>query len=72
MNDSKKIEELNKRIDEMQEHLYKIHSLAAAICEYENSDNQDNTVSNVSDNLAELIKQESNKGIDVVAARVGI
>ena len=70
MTDAQKIETLQGRIDEMKEKLFKIHSLATAICEYENSPKKDdNKISNVADNLAELIKREANEGTDIDMAR---
>jgi len=72
MNDNTKIIELNKRIAEMGDKLYKIHSLATALVEYENSDEKDNTVSNVSENLGEIIKELAHTGVNVVSARVPI
>jgi len=73
MNDSEKITELNKRLSEMEDKLYKIHSLAAALVEYETSpEKDDNTVSNVSENLGEIIKEVALIGINVISARVPI
>jgi len=72
MNDNTKIIELNNRLTEMSEKFYKIHSLATALIEYENSDKQDNSVSNVSENLGEIIKEIAHEGVNVVSARVQI
>lgn len=73
MKDTEKITELNKRLNEMSKKFYKIHSLAAALVEYEASpEKDDNTVSNVSENLGEIIKEVALAGVNVVSARVPI
>lgn len=70
MNDSEKIAELNKRMYEMEQKFYQIHSLAAALIEYENSDNKKaNAVSNVSENIAETIRDIASNGASIVASR---
>lgn len=70
MNDNTKIKELNSRCEELESKFYKIHSLALALVEYENSPKKDdNKVSNVSENIAELISEIAKEGVNVVSAR---
>lgn len=72
MNDSQKIEVLNKRLFEMEQKFYKIHSLAFALVEYEHSDKKCNAVSDVGIDIAELIQDIANSGADIVAGNVPI
>lgn len=69
MTDKETIAELKAMVKESDAKFYKIHSLATALVEYEKSDNQDNSVSNVSDNLGEMIKDLASAGVDIVATR---
>jgi len=69
LTDKEKIEILNKRINEMEEKFFKIHSLAAALIEYENGDKKASEVSNVSENISETIVSIASDGIDIVASR---